>query len=120
MQRMAAPLKHLIDPAPADGQEFIPACAPCRAVDALAGDCSTSMGERLRAVEAACGFGQRCGLGCHGLPPPDCGFVGKARVSVGRVAAPHAVNGTGNAQHFLPTDPPESAGSGAQAVSALL
>lgn len=120
MQRMAAPLKHLIAPAPTEEREFVPASAPCRVADALAGDCSTSLGERLRAVEAECGFGQRCGRGCHGLPPPDCGFVGKGRITVGWIANPGAPDGTGNAQRFAPTDPPERAGSGAHAGSTLI
>jgi len=106
MQPMAAPLKHLIDPAPADRLALVPATASCQVVGTLAGDCSVSLGERLREVEAACGFGQRCGRGCHGSPPPDCGWVGAGRVSVGQVAHAAAPSGSGNAERFRPVDLP--------------
>lgn len=87
MQSMAASLKHLIDsPAFTDGNPGSPSAACCRVADALAGDCGSSMGERLKIVEAECGFGQRCSRGCAGLPPADCGFVGAGPSSIGRVA----------------------------------
>jgi len=102
MQSMAASLKHLIDsPASTDGNPESPSAACCRVVDALAGDCSSSIGERLRIVEAECGFGARCSRGCAGLPPADCGFVGAGRSSLGRVTVPAMAATSGNASCFM-------------------
>ena len=98
---MAASLKHLIDsPASTDGNPGSPSGACCRVADALAGDCGSSMGERLNIVEAECGFGQRCSRGCAGLPPADCGFIGAGRSSIGRVALPSDAAANANAPCF--------------------
>jgi len=106
MQLMAAPLKHLIDLAPTDAIALAPRPAACRVASALAGDCSSSLGERLRIVEVECGFGERCSRGCHSLPPPDCGFVGMGRSIVSRVAEAADASGADNAQSFVPADLP--------------
>ena len=100
MQIMSAPLKHLIDPAPLPGSGEPPQAVCCRVVDALAGDCSSPLGERLRRVEVECGFGARCSRGCAGLPPPTCGFAGAGRVSAGRVTDPADPADAGNAASF--------------------
>lgn len=57
-------------------------CNPssCSVIETLAGDCSRSMVERLREVEASCQFGQRCTRGCANTP-----FVGYAVVAPGKV-----------------------------------
>jgi len=102
MQSMAASLKHLIDsPASTDGNPESPSAACCRVVDALAGDCRSSLGERLRIVEAECGFGARCSRGCADLPPADCGFVGSGRSSLGQVVVSAMAATSGNAPCFI-------------------
>jgi hypothetical protein len=101
MQSMAASLKHLIDsPASIDGKTGSPSTACCRVMDAIAGDCSSSFGERLKIVEAECGFGERCSRGCAGLPPADCSLIGAGRSSIGRVALSSDTVASGNAPCF--------------------
>ncbi len=96
---MTSQLKHLIDSAP---PLEVPCAEPasCRVVDALAGDCSTSIGERLRRIEAECGFGQRCSRGCEHFVPAPCGFAGFEQVSAGQVAQVPPTDQAGNANHF--------------------
>jgi len=101
MQSMAASLKHLIDsPASIDGETGSPSIACCRVMDAIAGDCSSSFGERLKIVEAECGFGERCSRGCAGLPPADCSLIGAGRSSIGRVVLSPDTVASGNAPCF--------------------
>jgi hypothetical protein len=101
MQSMAASLKHLIDsPASIDGKTGSPSTACCRVMDAIAGDCSSSFGERLKIVEAECGFGERCSRGCAGLPPADCSLIGAGRSSIGRVVLSPDTVASGNAPCF--------------------
>ena len=101
MQSMAASLKHLIDsPASIDGKTGSPSTTCCRVMDAIAGDCSSSFGERLKIVEAECGFGERCSRGCAGLPPADCSLIGAGRSSIGRVALSSDTVASGNAPCF--------------------
>ena len=98
MQSMAASLKHLIDsPASIDGKTGSPSTTCCRVMDAIAGDCSSSFGERLKIVEAECGFGERCSRGCAGLPPADCSLIGAGRSSIGRVVLSPDTVASGNA-----------------------
>ncbi|NBS63172.1 MAG: hypothetical protein EBT33_02330 [Betaproteobacteria bacterium] len=112
MQSMAASLKHLIDsPASIDGETGSPSIACCRVMDAIAGDCSSSFGERLKIVEAECGFGERCSRGCAGLPPADCSLIGAGRSSIGRVALSSDTVASGNAPCF---DAAGSAGGSAR------
>jgi hypothetical protein len=112
MQSMAASLKHLIDsPASIDGKTGSPSTACCRVMDAIAGDCSSSFGERLKIVEAECGFGERCSRGCAGLPPADCSLIGAGRSSIGRVALSSDTVASGNAPCF---DAAGSAGGSAR------
>jgi hypothetical protein len=115
MQPMAASLKDLIDPpASIDGETGSPSTAGCRVIDAIAGDCSSSFGERLKIVEAECGFGKRCSRGCAGLPPADCSFIGAGRCSIGRMALSPATVASGNAQCF---DAAGSAGGSASGAA---
>jgi len=104
MQFMISRLKHLIDPAPS----LELACAEpasCRVVDALAGDCTSPIGERLRRVESECGFGQRCTRGCEHFVPATCGFAGSERVIAGRVAQAPPTDQADNADCFhVPRD----------------
>jgi hypothetical protein len=101
MQSMAASLKHLIDsPASIDGKTGSPSTTCCRVMDAIAGDCSSSFGERLKIVEAECGFGERCSRGCAGLPPADCSLIGAGRSSIGRVVLSPDTVASGNAPCF--------------------
>jgi len=112
MQSMAASLKHLIDsPASIDGKTGSPSTACCRVMDAIAGDCSSSFGERLKIVEAECGFGERCSRGCAGLPPADCSLIGAGRSSIGRVVLSPDTVASGNAPCF---DAAGSAGGSAR------
>jgi hypothetical protein len=112
MQSMAASLKHLIDsPASIDGKTGSPSTACCRVMDAIAGDCSSSFGERLKIVEAECGFGERCSRGCAGLPPADCSLIGAGRSSIGRVVLSPDTVASGNAPCF---DAAENAGGSAR------
>jgi hypothetical protein len=57
----------------------------CSVVETLAGDCSRSMVERLREVEASCQFGQRCTRGCAHAQLPGHAVVAPGRVEAGSV-----------------------------------
>ncbi len=111
MQGMVIPREHLINSeAPPAGAALekpraSPAVMPagallsCQVVDALAGDCRSALGARLRSVEAQCGFGTRCSRGCADLAPSGHGFAGAGRVRFNQVAraaeAGKAVNDAG-------------------------
>ena len=96
MQGMVVPIEHLIESAqpahcPGSAERARALVAPvftCAVVDALAGDCRSPLGERLRQVEAECGFGQRCSRACDSHTLPGYGFAGDGRVSITQVALP--------------------------------
>ena len=100
MQAMAASIEHLIDPAPSSPAPTVPRTLPCRLVDALAGDCSSTLGARLRQVDAECGFGQRCTRHCAHFAEPDSGFAGNGRLTITRVVEPTPSGKAGNDNGF--------------------
>lgn len=113
MQAMASQIEHLIDsePLPAERAARLeppangvsapgPILIPCQIVDALAGDCASSLGERFRIVEAECGFGQRCARGCQTLEPANCSVVGGSRVRIAQIAPAGSLGKAGNDSGF--------------------
>lgn len=113
MQAMAFRIEHLIDSGPLPAERAAPLeprtngvsapgpmPIPCQIVDVLAGDCASPLGERLRLVEAECGFGQRCARGCQTLEPAYCGVVGGARVRIAQIAPARSLEKAGNDSGF--------------------
>ncbi len=100
MHLMSARLKHLIDPAPLHERAAVPEPACCSVADALAGDCRSSIFERLKIVEAACRFGQRCTRDCAQRSAAGFGFAGEAIVRGGQVATAAAGPSADNDHDF--------------------
>ena len=125
MQAMASSSEHLInsDPPPARGVaggrcdlgpardcQLAPATPvldalhgavlPCQMVEALAGDCRSSLGERLQRIDRECGFGQSCLNGCQRHHPAEGGFVGNASVRLACVGPATPPGMAGNDDGF--------------------